>query len=82
VSKNENKTHATAADVTAFLDAVADPVQRADAHALVALMSEVSGHGPRMWGPSMVDFGRYHDRGVLREVVARSWAVMAERYPE
>jgi hypothetical protein len=58
----DNKTQATAADVGAFLDAVADPARRADAHALADLMTKVSAAPAKMWGPSIVGFGRYHYR--------------------
>ena len=57
-----NKTRETDADVAAFIAAVSDPRQRADAEALVTMMSDVSGEPPRMWGPSIIGFGRYHYR--------------------
>jgi hypothetical protein len=47
-------------DVSAFVDAIADERRRADARTLVALMSEVTGQPPRMWGGSIVGFGTYH----------------------
>jgi Domain of unknown function (DU1801) len=56
----ENKTVATSADVTAFIAAVADEQQRADAHAIAAMMTRLSGEPPKMWGPSIIGFGRYH----------------------
>jgi hypothetical protein len=55
----ENKTQATAASVDRFLDAVPDPVRRADARTLHALMARLSGERARMWGPSIVGFGKY-----------------------
>jgi hypothetical protein len=57
-----NRTVPTDADVTAFLDAVPDPVRRADAGELCDLMQEVAGEAPRMWGGSIVGFGTYHYR--------------------
>ncbi len=57
-----NKTIATAGDVAAFVAAIADPVQRADAAALCALMARVSGAPPVMWGPAIVGFGSRHYR--------------------
>lgn len=51
-------TQPTDGDVTAYLDSVADPRRRDDARAVVALMAQVTGAEPRMWGPSMVGFGR------------------------
>jgi hypothetical protein len=59
MAKSENKTKATEADPAAFIDAVKDPVQRADAHAISALMSRLSGEPAQLWGPSIIGFGRY-----------------------
>lgn len=56
----ELKTKEHDGDVEAFLQAVADPARRDDCHALVRLLREVTGEEPRMWGPSIVGFGRYH----------------------
>ena len=53
------KTRATGADVAAFLDAVPDPRRRAEGWALDALHRRVTGCAPRMWGPSIVGYGRY-----------------------
>lgn len=53
------KTTATGADVAAFLDAVPDPRRRTEGHALDALHRKVTGCEPRMWGPSIVGYGRY-----------------------
>ena len=57
----ENKTKPEAIDVEGFLEAV-DPQRRDDARALCALMAEVSGESPTMWGASIVGFGRHHYR--------------------
>ncbi len=57
-----NKTQATGADVDAFVAAVADPGQRADAALLCDLMQRLSGEPPVLWGPSIVGFGRYRYR--------------------
>ncbi|MBY4893420.1 DUF1801 domain-containing protein [Rhodobacteraceae bacterium N5(2021)] len=59
MSQAHNKTQATDADVTAFLEAVEHPTRRADGLALDALFQRVSGFKPRMWGPSLVGYGRY-----------------------
>jgi Domain of unknown function (DU1801) len=57
-----NKTQATDADVSAFLDGIADANQRADAETIIALMSKASGEPAKMWGPSIIGFGSYHYR--------------------
>ena len=58
----ENKTKPTKSSVTAFIDAIPDPVRRADAKALVKLMQGAAGEKPKMWGPSIIGFGSYHYR--------------------
>ena len=55
-----NKTQQTDSSVDAFLARVAGDAQREDAHSLVALMQRLSGHPPRLWGPSIIGFGTYH----------------------
>lgn len=51
------KTGPTDADVAAFLGAVPNPRRRAEGQELLALMAELTGQEPTMWGPSMVGFG-------------------------
>ncbi len=58
----ENKTKPTDADVDAFIDAVDDERRREEARTVLALMGEVTGEEPAMWGPSMVGFGSVHYR--------------------
>ncbi|MFB2582728.1 DUF1801 domain-containing protein [Herbiconiux sp. P15] len=53
----ENSTRSTDADVTGFLDAVAHPRRREEGHRLRELLTELTGHEARMWGPSIVGFG-------------------------
>jgi hypothetical protein len=55
----ELKTQPTDVPVADFLATVADPRRRADAEAVHALLTEVTGEQPVMWGPSIVGFGRY-----------------------
>ena len=54
-----NKTQSTSADVEAFLSGIADAARQADCRELAALMQQVAGEAPVMWGASMVGFGRY-----------------------
>jgi hypothetical protein len=58
----DNKTKPTELSVAAFIDAITDPTQRADAKALVKLMQDTVGEKPKMWGPSIIGFGGYHYR--------------------
>lgn len=55
----ETKTKPTAVTADAFIDAVENPVRRADAKAIAAMMERLTGEPARMWGPSIVGFGRY-----------------------
>lgn len=54
----ETKTKPTEVSVADFL-AAADPSKRDDALVLDALFRRVTGFMPRMWGPTMVGYGRY-----------------------
>jgi len=56
----KNKTKETAVDPIAFIDKVTSDVKRRDSHELVAMMRDVTGAPPKMWGPSIVGFGSYH----------------------
>jgi len=56
---SENKTKANDVSVEAFLQSVEHPVRRADGLALHDLFSRVSGYEARMWGPTIVGYGRY-----------------------
>jgi len=56
----QNKTHETAQAVTDFLATVDHPTRAADAQTLLQLFSRVTGHAPKMWGPTIIGFGQYH----------------------
>lgn len=63
MAKSKNKTSETEKDVLAFIDDFAPSEQkRNDSYALLQLMAEASGCPPKMWGPSIIGFGRYHYR--------------------
>jgi len=55
----ENKTKATTASVTKFIDALPED-KRADSKTLIKLMRDATGEKPKMWGPSIIGFGAYH----------------------
>jgi len=55
----EAKTRPTGADVRAFLAAVEPERRRAQGLELLPFFERVTGYPARMWGPSMVGFGRY-----------------------
>jgi hypothetical protein len=56
----ENKTKATDVSVDEFLHKVEDEKKRDDSYKLIDMMREVTGEEPKMWGPTMVGFGKYH----------------------
>lgn len=57
---SEPKTKATDVKVEDFLDLV-EPVQkREDAYTLLQLMRKITGKSGKMWGPTIVGFGKYH----------------------
>ena len=56
----EPKTKQNTASVTAFLAAIEDKQQRADARKLSAMMRAATGSRAKMWGASIVGFGSYH----------------------
>lgn len=55
----EPKTKPTDVPVADFIALVENPRRRADAEAMQALLTEVSGVAPVMWGPSIVGYGSY-----------------------
>ena len=57
----ELKTKQTEADVTEFILSFADTEQkRKDSFELIRIMQEATGEAPKMWGPSIIGFGKYH----------------------
>ena len=57
-----NKTIENNASVRSFLDAIPDTQRKGDAKRLATMMRRLTGHRARMWGDSIVGFGRYHYR--------------------
>jgi hypothetical protein len=56
------KTAPTNANVSRFLARVPDERRREDCRVVQRLMQRVTRARPRMWGASIVGFGRYHYR--------------------
>lgn len=56
----ENKTRPGSGSVTGFLAGVEPAGRREDARALLAMMKDVTGEKPVLWGPSIIGFGSYH----------------------
>jgi hypothetical protein len=55
----EAKTKQTSVNPIAFVDRVANEQKRKDSHELIAMMQEITGAPPKMWGPTIVGFGKY-----------------------
>ena len=56
----ELKTKPNAAGVKRFIDSIEDDKRRADSRKVLAMMKEITGERPKMWGGSIVGFGSYH----------------------
>ncbi len=55
----ELKTRQNDGDVNNFLNSVESETMRADSKILMALMNEITGAAPKMWGTSIIGFGHY-----------------------
>jgi hypothetical protein len=53
------KTKATDVSPRAFINQVDSEQRRRDCRELAAMMQDITGHPPRMWGPSIVGFDQY-----------------------
>lgn len=59
----KNKTQPTDENIEDFINAFANTEQKKqDSFELVKLMQDVTGHEPKMFGPSIIGFGSYHYR--------------------
>jgi hypothetical protein len=56
----ELKTRVNDADVEEFLSNVSHPKRREDSFVVLELMKKITKEEPKMWGPTMVGFGKYH----------------------
>ena len=58
----EPKTREDDGDVDAYIDSVENQRRREDTRAVAAMMARVTGEPPRLWGASIIGFGRYRYR--------------------
>ena len=63
MAKAELKTKVNDANVTKFLNSVADEQKRNESFEILKLMKQVTKEEPKMWGASIVGFGSYHYKG-------------------
>jgi hypothetical protein len=60
MAKYEAKTKVNAVDPLQFIAKVKSETKRQDSLELVAMMTDVTGEPPKMWGSSIVGFGTRH----------------------
>ena len=59
-SMSELKTQVNDASAEDFVQSVPDETKRKDSQELLKLFSKVTGEQPKMWGSSIVGYGKYH----------------------
>jgi hypothetical protein len=60
MAKAENKTKQTEQSPAEFIASIEHDVRRADGLRLLEIFKGVTNLEPRMWGPSIIGYGRYH----------------------
>ncbi len=74
----ENKTKPTGASVARYIASRASESQRKDCRALTAMLRKATGKPPKMWGPSIVGFGKYrytYETGRTGEAALAGFAI-------
>jgi len=56
----ELKTKLNKASVEKFLNSVKDEQKRQDSFKILEMMKKITKEEPKMWGPSIIGFGKYH----------------------
>jgi hypothetical protein len=56
----ELKTKETDSDVIEFIEQVDNPRKKEDAYKLLDIFTVTTGFHAKMWGPSIIGFGKYH----------------------
>lgn len=92
VTMAERKTNETDDRVHEFIDAIEDDAKREDCRAIMKLMAAATGVEPKMWGTSIVGFGKHHYQyanGKPAEICkvgfaprSKSFAFYIPKYPE
>jgi hypothetical protein len=88
----KRKTNQTDDSVDAFIASIEDDAKREDCRAITRLMAAATGKEPKMWGTSIVGFGKHHYQyanGKPAEICkvgfaprARSFSLYLPKYPE
>jgi hypothetical protein len=56
----KNKTTETDASVEDFVSKMENETRRSDSLRLIAILKSITGFEPKMWGPTIIGFGKYH----------------------
>ena len=56
----EAKMKENDSSVTEFLETIDHPRKKEEAYRLLEVFQEASGYPPKMWGSSIIGFGKYH----------------------
>ena len=54
------KTTETLKSVDEFINAIASETKRNDSFRIIEILKTQTGFDPKMWGPSIIGFGKYH----------------------
>ena len=74
----EIKTKATGSSVSDYIAAHANDEQKADCKALMAMFKRITGKPPKMWGPSIVGYGKYrytYESGRSGEICSSGFSI-------
>jgi hypothetical protein len=74
----ELKTRPTNASVADYIASRASEEQKADCKVLMAIFRKLTGHRPKMWGPSIVGYGSYrytYESGRTGEMALAGFAI-------
>lgn len=56
----QNKTNETEVNVTEFVNQVPNEIKRSDSFQLIEFFKNLTGFEPKMWGPTIIGFGKIH----------------------
>jgi uncharacterized protein DUF1801 len=79
----ENKTRATDASVEDYIASRANEEQRVDCKALMSIFKRITRQPPKMWGPSIVGYGRYrytYESGRSSEAPLAAFAIRGREF--
>jgi hypothetical protein len=89
---SKRKTQLTDTSVDDFVDTIEDESRRKDCRAIAQLMRAATGQEPRMWGTSIIGFGKRHFQYANRKPAElckvgfarrkRSFAFYLPKFPE